>query len=241
VKLITASKLFALVSICLGIFSAAAFAQETPLPAPEAAPAQLRIAPFDIKDINSRIIRADELKGWIVVYAFGNEDNADQGVAWLKEAAKTRITSDGVMFVIIADASRYPKVTAPFIKKVLKKEYRKEMDKLQGEVAEKNIVLPFKLEDRYWMIADFSGAYFAHFGIADQKNIPHIFFVDGDGNMRGHFTERTDEMVATLGALVDERDSKKLYALQITRKKKNLLRRWGLIGLGAFLIYEVCE
>lgn len=252
-----ASAIFAAVFLVLGIFAAAARA-ENPASAADTTssagatgtPATIGTAGatgtvkfdvprFDIKDVNGRLIYGEQLKGWIVVYAFGNEDNAETGVGWLKEVAKTNPTEDGVLFVIIADASRYPNVMGPFVKKVMKKEYRKEIDRLEQELDERNIHPPFKMENRYLMVANMSGAYFRLFGIGDQKNVPHIFFVDGGHGVRAHYTSRTDEMVGTLGTLISERKSQNRFTLDIKKKKKNKFKRYAVIGALVWLGFEL--
>jgi hypothetical protein len=231
-----ASATFAAFLFLLGVFTAAARAENTAAATDTAAAAgataaiQTKVPWFDVKDISGRIVQGDQLKGWIVVYAFGNEDNAETGVDWLKQVAKTNPTADGVLFVIIADASKYPKVMGPFVKKVMKKEYRKEMDRIKAYLDEKNIHPPFNLEDRYLMVADTSGAYFNLFGIGGQKNIPHIFFVDGEHNIRAHFTAGSDEMVGTLSTLIADRESQKQFGLNIKKKKKNVFKRYAVIG-----------
>jgi hypothetical protein len=189
------------------------------------------ISRFNIKDIYGRIIPAEQLKDWIVVYGFGNEKNAMTMVGWLKEITLAYPDTKGIMFICIAETSKYPKVMGPMVRRVLKKEYEQELETLGKKLEEKGFKQEKPLDEKYIMIADTSGAYYNHFGIGDGKDNAHVFIFDGDHTPRAYFSDYSEEMKTTLGTLLAEREEKqKFAAIQMSAKKKNTFRKYALIG-----------
>jgi len=223
-----------LCAFLLGLCSAAAFAADNAQPA---APAQAAITVekpqrFDIKDIFGRIIKADDLKGWIIIYGFGNEDNAEQAVEWLKQLTVSFPDTQGIMYVLVADASRYNKVFQPIVKKILKKEYSKNIEDLKARFVAKNIPITYSLEDRYILVIDTKGELLDLFGIApDDRKTPHAIIVDGDHRVRAHFTQNTPELTAALGKVIEERKAQQAYAaVKMAHRKKKMWTRYALLG-----------
>lgn len=198
------------------------------------APITVAVAPdLYIKDVFGRIITAADLNGWIVLYGFGNEDNADKAVGWIRELSLAYPNVEGVLYVLVADASGYTKVLQPFVRKVLKREYKKNMQDIKARLTEKGIKLNYALEDRCVLIADSKADFFNAFGIGDQRNLPHMIFVDANRKVRAHFTEYSDEVPKTLGKLLEERKSKQspiMTALKMSHKKKSMVARYAILG-----------
>ncbi len=202
---------------------------EQSAPASRALPQE--ISRFNIKDIYGRIIPAEQLEDWIIVYGFGNEKNAMTMVGWLKEITLAYPDTKGVMFVCIAETSKYPKVMGPMVRRVLKKEYEQELETLGKKLEEKGFKQEKPLDEKYIMIADTSGAYYDHFGIGDGKDDAHVFIFDGNHAPRAYFSEYSEEMKTTLAGLLAEREEKqKFAAIQMSAKKKNIFKKYALIG-----------
>jgi len=226
-------------------FSNLSFSQEEQAPQ-QAAPAQAAPAapleipkvapPFDFKDIFGRVIKSEDLKGWIVVYGFGNEDNADTGVEWIKKLSLAFPNTKGVLYVIVADASKYNKIMYPLVKRVVKQQYRNKMIAMKKEFSEKGMPVDFVLEDRYMMTLDMKADVFKLFGIGDDRKIVHFFFVDGNRNVRAHFTEYTDAAQNLFGQILAARDSKQAYQIKTHKRKKNMITRYALAGAAVWLI-----
>ncbi|HOY64843.1 MAG TPA: hypothetical protein PLK80_12045 [bacterium] len=217
--------MFVALSVCSGMTALA----EQSAPASLALPSE--ISRFNIKDIYGRIIPAEQLKDWIVVYGFGNENNAMTMVGWLKEITLAYPDTKGIMFICIAETSKYPKVMGPMVRRVLKKEYEQELETLGAKLAEKGFKQERPLDEKYIMIADTSGAYYNHFGIGDGKDDAHVFIFDGDHVPRAYFSDYSEEMKTTLASLLAEREEKQRFAaIQMSAKKKNTFRKYALIG-----------
>lgn len=185
---------------------------------------------FDIKDVFGKVIPGKDLDGWIIGYAFGNEKNADTAIGWLKKVGLAHPDADGVIYIIVADASTYSRVLQPVVKKIMKREYKKNMQGIKKEMVEKNIKFKYELEERFILVADTKGEIFERFGIADKKDIPHLIVVDGTHKARADFTEYSDEVPAMIGKLMDERDQAKKYAYKTSQRKKNMLPRYAALG-----------
>ncbi|MFA6449585.1 MAG: hypothetical protein WCX65_08960 [bacterium] len=225
-------------------FSAVSFSQEEPAPqAAAVAPAQPapveipKIAPpFDFKDIYGRVIKAEDLKNWVVVYGFGNEHNADTGIEWIKNLTLAHPNVKGVLYVIVADASKYDKLMYPLVKRVVKQEYKKKLVDIRNEFKEKGLPVDFVLEDRYMMTLDLKADIFNLFGISDSRDIVHFFIVDGNRNVRAHFTEYNQAASDLFGQVIAERDAKQAYQMKTHKRKKNMFRRYALAGAAVWLV-----
>jgi len=188
------------------------------------------MARFDIKDVFNRLIPGDELEGWIVVYGFGNEHNAEEVVGWLKEVSRLYPEEKGMIYICIADTSKYHKVLAPMVKKTLKKEYDKELERLNNWYSENGIEPGFKIEDRYIMVNDSGAGYFHAFGIGDQRDIPHVFIMDGDHRLRGYFKGEPEKMKELMGTLLTERRTNEFAKIHMKQRKKKMWKRYAVIG-----------
>lgn len=206
------------------------------------APAQdkpLNIERFDIKDVNGRLVHGKDLEGWIILYGFGTEKTADQSLDFLKRLTKEEPRAEGVLYVCIADTSSHNSpVLRPLVKKILKKEYRKQINILEESYAKWGIEPPAKLENRYLLVADMKADLFDMFGIADQKDKPHLFIMDGKYRVRGHYTDFSDEVADAFRFVLAERETDRQFALKSHAKKKKTWKKYALIG-GAVALYFV--
>jgi len=210
------------------LFTTAADAE--PLKAGDKAPR------FDIVDIMGRIIRSDDLKDWIVVYGFGDEDSAEHALAMLKDLTRAEPDPKGVLFVCVADTSKHnTKILRPFVKKLLKKEYAKEVRNVEAILKEKGVVTTTKLENRYILVADMGADIFELFGISDSKNIGQGFIVDSTGVIRGHYTQYSDQMAETLRTAMASREADKMFALKTNKKKKSTWKYYAAAGVVLWL------
>lgn len=231
---------FAVLAFVLFAAAGAALAQQA---APEAATATYTVMPvvprFDIKDIYGRVIKGDDLKGWIIVYGFGNENNADQAVEWLSTLSKQNIHAKGILYVLFGDVSKFHRVLQPTVRKELKKNYEAQMDKFYKELAADNITIDYKLEERYIVVADTSAAYFDLFGIGNDREIPHMFIADGTNKIRYHFTTYSDAAAQALSDIIAEQENNlpAKTEVKMTVRKRQMWKRYALIGvLGWVLI-----
>ena len=103
-----------------------------------------QIPRFDVKDLFGRIIFGDDLEGWVILYCFGNEDTAEQGVGWLKKLTLSNFDAEGILYVIIADASRYHKALFPIVKKQAKGAYDEYLQDFRKQLEEKGYAYEFK-------------------------------------------------------------------------------------------------
>ena len=233
---------FAALLLLLTISTTKCISQEEPAAsAPQAAATATQaitgaVPDFDFKDVYGRIVKAQDLKDWIVVYGFGNEDNADVAIGWLKNITFANPNATGVLYVSVADASKYDKIMYPFVKKVVKQEYKKKITQIRNEFTERGIPCNFVLEDRYMITIDTKANIFKLFGIGDLRKQPHLFIVDGARNVRGHFTEYSDAVPALFAKVIAERDVKKNFIMTTHAKKKNSLRRYALGAAAVWLI-----
>ena len=214
------------IAVALLLFARVSAFAEGPVPVGQQVPR------FDIKDINGRFIPADQLKGWIVVYGIGNEDTADKGLEWIRELTRANPDAKGVVYIVIADVhNRDSKILRPLVKKILKKEYRKNINALQKEFDEKGIKLDHPVEDNYFVVADFKSDIMKLFGVADMMQKPHGFLMDGTHTVRGYFTSYSDEIPKTFTALLAERDAQKQYAMKSQEIKGDTkIAKYLLIG-----------
>lgn len=197
------------------------------------------IPPFDFKDIYGRVVKADDLKGWIVVYVFGNDKNADTGVDWIKKITYGHPNVKGVLYVIVADASKFDKIMYPLVKRVVKEEYHKKIIEIKKEFAEKNIPIDYAVEDRYMMTLDIKGDVFKLFGVWDDRKNNQIVIVDGDRNVVAHFSAFSDEVNTAFGKTIDEREAKSSYKMVTHKRKKNMAKRALYTGAAAGLLYLI--
>ncbi|HOX28840.1 MAG TPA: hypothetical protein PLQ76_06780 [bacterium] len=200
-------------------------------PARVAADPYMKVIPrFDVKDIYGRIFPADTLAGWIVVYGFGNDKNADEAIEWLKKITFTYPDSKGVLYVIVADSSKFPRIMYPFVKKVVKEEYEKQLAALQKKFTDMGINVNYPLDSRYIMVIDSKAELFDVFGIKGDRDKPHAFILDGNHRVRGHFTSYSDELPATLAAVMADRDKEQQFSLKTRKAKKNTMKK---VAIGA--------
>lgn len=235
-----AAKLLQCAILACAVLSVASCARAQQ-PAPETATASYTILPtvprFDIKDIFGRIVKGQDLDGWIIIYGFGNEDNADQAVEWLRVLSKQHIHDKGILFILIGDVSKYHRVLQPTVRKELKKQYNENMGKMYKELSDEGVTIDYKLEDRCLMVADTSAAFFDLFGIGGARDIPHLFIVDGSHKVRYHFSSYSDNVSGALSGLVAENNSKQQYQLKMGTRKRQMWKRYAAIGLlGWFLL-----
>ncbi|MFC1474933.1 hypothetical protein ACFLQK_02700 [bacterium] len=194
-----------------------------------------RAPEFDIKDIMGRIIRADDLEDWIIVYGFGDEGSAEHALGMLKDLTRAEPDPKGVLFVCVADTSKHnSKILRPFVKKLLKKEYKKEIKNVEAILQEKGVETSTRLENRYILVADMKADIFQLFGISDTKNIAQGFLVDGNGIIRGHYMEYSDKMAEDLRLAMTTREADRQYALKSGRKKKS---KWKYYVLGGAVLW----
>lgn len=208
---------------------------------PGQAPVSITAIPrFDIKDLYGRIVSAQDLDGWIVLYCFGNEDTAELGISWLKKLTLDHFNAQGILYVIVADTSKYHKALFPMVKKKAKSAYEENLANYTKELEEKGYNYDFKLEDRYVMTLDTAAKVFDLFRIKD-RGIPHIFMLDGAHTVRGHFTEYNQDAAKLLGDIIAERDAKKLaeqYQLSMQVRKRQMWKRYAIIGGAAWLLLK---
>jgi len=208
---------------------------------PGQAPVTITDVPrFDIKDLYGRVIAGKDLEGWIVLYCFGNEDTAEQGISWIKKLTLPHFNAEGILYVIVADTSKYHKALFPMVKKQAKGAYEENLADYTKELAEKGYEYNFKLEDRYIMTLDTGAAVFDLFQIEDRK-IPHVFIMDGSHTVRGHFTEYNEDAAKLLSDVIAERAAQKLadeYQLTMNVRKRQMWKRYALIGGVAWLLIK---
>lgn len=190
---------------------------------------------FNIKDVYGNIVNGTDLEGWVMVYAFANEDTADFAVEMLNALSRKNLKAEGILYVLVGDGSKYHKLLAPFVRKELKKAYEQEMRDLYKKMDEEGIILDYRLEDRYLMVADMKAMIFKLFKINDRKDVAHLFILDGSHKVRGHYTEYSDAMSETLSAALAERDAKKEYELTTHRRSRQMWKRYALGGLLVWL------
>lgn len=232
-----------IISIVL-MTGAMAVAQETAPAQPETAAEvsatpdkTLSIERFDIKDVNGRLVHGKDLEGWIILYGFGTEKTADQSLDFLKRLTKDEPRAEGVLYVCIADTSNHnTPALRPFVKKLLKKEYRKQIKILEESYAKWGIEPAAPLENRYLLIADMKADLFDMFGISDQKDKPHLFIMDGKYRVRGHYTEYGEEAADVYRMVLAERETDREFALKSQTRKKKTWKKYALIG-GAVALY----
>jgi hypothetical protein len=205
----------------------------TQAPAPEI---PKTVPPFDFKDIYGRVVKSEDLKGWIVVYGFGNEKNADTGVEWVRNLTLEYPNVKGVLYVLVADASKYDKFMYPLVKRIVKQEYKKKLVEIKNKFNEKGLPVDFVLEDRYMMTLDIKADIFKLFGVGDSRDVIHFFIVDGDRNVRGHFTEYSDTAVKLFGQVIADREAKQAYQIKTHKRKKNMVTRYAIAGAAVWLI-----
>ncbi len=224
--------------------SAVAFAAEEAAPAAAESTSQAGpqadipavVPDFDFKDVYGRVVKAEDLKNWIVVYGFGNEKNAETAIGWLEELTFSNPNAEGILYVSVADASKYQKIMYPFVKKVAKEEYKKKIGSIKRKFVERGIECKFVPEDRYMLTLDTKADIFELFGIDGHKNVPHIFIVDGNRNVLAHFTEYTEAVPAALSKALAARETAANLVMKTHARKKNVFKRWGLIGAGVLLL-----
>ncbi len=206
-------------------------------------PVGTRIERFTIKDINNRLINAEQLKDWIIVYGFGNEKTADEAIDWLERITLEEQPGEGILFVCVADTSKHnSKILRPVVKKILKKEYRKNINKLKAALKEKNIELGYKLENRFMLVADMHADIYKLFGLNNQREKAHIVIVDGNHRVVGHFTEYSQMVPETLRLAVTQRETEKqLRRLAFKKRKKNMLVRYAVGGALGYLVYKAFD
>lgn len=206
-------------------------------------PVGSEIERFTIKDINNRLIPAGQLKDWIIVYGFGNENTAEESIGWLKELTLEEKPGDGVLFVCVADTTKHNnKLLRPVVKKILKKEYRRNISSLQEKLDENNIDLGYPLENRFMLVADMQADVYELFGIHNQREKPHIVIVDGRHRVMGHFNEYSEKVPETFRLAVTQRETEKqLDKLTIKKRKKNMLVRYAIGGALGYLIYKAFD
>ena len=209
---------------------------------PDQAPVAVTVIPrFDVKDLYGRVIAGADLQDWVVLYCFGNEDTAGEGINWLKQLSLKNFDAKGILYVIVADTSKYHKALFPMVKKQAKGEYEKKLQEFTRELEENGYKYDFKLEDRYVMTLDTSAAVFKLFGIGGQRAIPHVFIVDGNGQVRGHFTQYTDAAPELLKQVLAERDAHKqaaAYQLTMKTRKRQMWKRYALFGAIGWLVFK---
>ena len=228
------------------LFAAQGLAQEQPADTEQPAPSQAEpgalpvdsVPRFDVKDVYGRIINAKDLEGWIILYGFGNEDTAETAIQWLKKITFQNFQAKGVIYILIADTSKYHKILAPVVKKQLKGEYEKQLDIFRKELSERNITYDFNLEDRCIIVMDSKAELFKLFNIDDHKDVPHLFVVDGDNNIRGYANEYSDSIVDLFNEVVSDRDDKEKYSLTMHQKKRQMWKRYALGGLLIWLLVK---
>jgi len=192
---------------------------------------------FDIKDIHSRIIPSQQLEGWIIIYGFGNEDTANTALGYLKKATEAEPAAEGLIYVCVADTTSHnTKVLQPFVRTLLRNEYKNQINEVRSILKDKGAEYDFKLENRYILIADMQADIFKLFGIYDQRNLPHVFIVDGDHRVRGHYTEYSDDLEETLRYVLAERAGEDRYALDVKKRKRGIWKRYAVGALAAWFI-----
>ena len=193
---------------------------------------------YDIKDLYGRVIAGRDLEGWIVLYCFGNENTADEGIQWLKQLTLKHFNAEGILYVIVADTSKYHKALFPMVKKQAKSAYESSLANFKKELDEREYKYDFALEDRYIMTLDTGAAVFHLFQIKDRA-IPHVIIMDADHKVRGHYTHYTDTAADLLGQVLAEREAKKKaaeYPLTMKTRKRQMWKRYALLGAVAWLV-----
>lgn len=171
---------------------------------------------FEVKDIFDKTLDLRQMKGWIIFIGFGNVDNYEVSVNWLKELRLAIPDRDNVFFLAVADTRKY-RLLKMFAKGVITKGYDDEIKEFDSRMKDRNITVKGNIRDNFLLVTDWSGSVFGMYGLSGSADKPHLFIIDGDGVLRGHFTESDsmDSMVALTKQIIKESDEKTVAAAKL--------------------------
>lgn len=156
-----------------------------------------KLTDFKTVDLRKREINTADLRGKILIIGVSTQETSDYMIDWQTEVGyETGITLDGydeISIISVADVSSFSWVMKPFVKKVLNDTNKKANKRLLERFGEHKIEPPSDIGDRIYFIPDWSGDIVKGFGIENQMVKPHMFIIDTNGNIAGHFWENTKE------------------------------------------------
>ena len=215
--------------VFLMLFAVVANAQKVGAPAPT----------IEIKDIFNKTINLGQLRDWVVVISFGNVDNKDVSIGWLKQIKLAIPERENALFIAVADVRKF-RLMKLFAKGVIKQGYEDEVKSVEKTMKEKNITIKSNVRDILLLTTDWSGSLFDTFGFYDSPDKPHLIIIDGEGIIRGNYTEADspESMITMTQTLFSEMDARKAQAeaLKFGKAKKNMLRKM-LLPASVLLIY----
>lgn len=156
-----------------------------------------KLTDFKTVDLRKREINTADLRGKILIIGVSTQETSDYMIDWQTEVGyETGITLDGydeISIISVADVSSFSWVMKPFVKKVLNDTNKKANKRLLERFEEHKAEPPSDIGDRIYFIPDWSGDIVKGFGIENQMVKPHMFIIDTNGNIAGHFWENTKE------------------------------------------------
>lgn len=165
--------------------------------------AALPVGDFEAEDLQGRIVDSRRLRGKVVLLGLATDETSDEVVDWQVrlgyEAGVVLGGGDRVEVVSIADVSEYLWIARPFVRGRLSGIDRQARERLLARFAEEETEPPPDLDDRVHLVPDWSGRIARGLAPESERHLPHMFVLDADGEIRGHFTENSE---AARGAAV---------------------------------------
>jgi hypothetical protein len=196
---------------------------------------------LQFKDIFDRTLDTSQLNDWVVVVGFGNIDNRQVLLEWMKDLRLAIPERNNMLFIAVADVRKYKNIKL-FAKGIIRDGYRDEVDDLRRKAMERNLNVPLNINDYLIVVADWTGEYFKLFGIENDSDRPHLYIIDGDRKLRGEFTQsdKFEDILKTTQDIYADADAKKkaesVLSLKFLGGDKSRWTRWIPIVLSAFLI-----
>jgi len=152
---------------------------------------------FSLEDVRGRVVDSRGLAGKVVLLAVATDATTDQVVDWQVRmgyaAAVTLGGDDRIAVVSIADVSDFSWIARPFARRRLQTIDRTAGERLRERFAADHVAPPADLAERVSLLPDWRGDVARSLVPASERDRPHLFVVGADGEVRGHFTQNTEE------------------------------------------------
>jgi hypothetical protein len=167
-----------------------------------------QIKDFKGIDIRDRGIGTLALRGKIIILGFSNQETSDQLIEWQTligyETGINLGGYDDISILSIADVSRFPWIIRPIVRSRVREIYHKANQRLFQRFEANGTEPPPDLGDRLYLLPEWSGEILKEFGIDQEMHQPHLFIVDQQGVVAGHFTKNTGEQNGRILSLVED-------------------------------------
>lgn len=158
---------------------------------------------FELTDIKGRKASLAQFKGRILILGLADRKTGKLVKPWQIELGFRFRKSPGVVSAIILDLHGVPRGFRSFARESVLKGVEDSVEKIVELYEQAGETPPQNLADLFFVVPDWKGGVAKSFRLKEAMDKPHLFIIDGQGMIRGHFTANTEENNSKIIGLIE--------------------------------------